>query len=84
MVKLKDVKHRVGMDQGWAEFSIAHDIKIDYFMTSKVLKGHMYKVNIFVYNMTEVVKKYPQHDPTLAIIWLLFGLYCVAYLSNIC
>jgi hypothetical protein len=39
---------------GLDRFAIAHDIKIGYF---KALKGNVYKVMIFDYNMTEVVKK---------------------------
>jgi hypothetical protein len=62
MVKLKDVKCTVSMDQGWPRFSIAHDIKIDYFTTCKMLKGDVYKVTIFDYDMTEVVKWCPQHE----------------------
>lgn len=68
MVKLKDVKGTVAMDQGWPGFAIAHDIKIGYFITFKVLKGDVFKVTIFDYNMTEVVKRCPQHDPALAMI----------------
>jgi hypothetical protein len=37
-------------------------------MTFKVLKGYVYKVTIFDYSMTKVVKKCPEHDPTLAMI----------------
>jgi hypothetical protein len=32
----------------------------------KALRGDAYKVTIFGYSMTEIVKKWPQHDPTLA------------------
>jgi hypothetical protein len=68
MVRLKDVNGRVAMDQGWPGFAIAHEIKIGYFLTFKVLRGNIYKVTIFDYSMTEVVKKCPQHDPALAMI----------------
>jgi hypothetical protein len=40
-VKLKDVNNKIFMDQGWEGFSIAHDIKIGYFMTFKELKRNV-------------------------------------------
>jgi hypothetical protein len=57
MVRLKYVNIKVAMDQGWPCFSIANQIKISYFLTFKVLMGDIYKVTIFDYSMTEVVKK---------------------------
>jgi hypothetical protein len=47
------------MDQGWTGFSIAHQIKIGYFMTFKALKNDVYKATIFDYSMIEIVKKCP-------------------------
>jgi hypothetical protein len=38
------------------------------FLTFKVLKKDVYKVTIFDYSMTEIVKKCPEHDPALAMI----------------
>ena len=67
-VKLKDVPGRVSLDQGWPGFAIAHQIKIGYFLTFKVLRGDIYKVTIFDYYMTEVVTRCPEHDPALAMI----------------
>jgi hypothetical protein len=37
-------------------------------MTFKVLKGDVYNVTMFDYNMTKVVKKCRGHDLTLAMI----------------
>ena len=68
MVKLREVSDRVCLDQGWPSFAIAHQIKIGYFMTFKVMKGDIFKVTIFDYNMTELVKKCPEHDLALAMI----------------
>jgi hypothetical protein len=39
-----------------------------YFITFKVLRGDILKVTIFDYNMTEVMKRCPQQDSSLAII----------------
>jgi hypothetical protein len=47
MMKVTDVNHRVFMDQGLAGFSIAHDIKIEYFLSLRVLKGDLHKITIF-------------------------------------
>jgi hypothetical protein len=57
MVVLKDANEKIAMDQGWTRFAILHDIKIGYFMAFKALKGDVYKVTIFDYNITELVKK---------------------------
>jgi hypothetical protein len=65
MVRLKDVNARVAKDQGWPGFAIAYEIKIGYFLTFKVLSDNIYKVTIFDYSITEVVKKCPWHDPAL-------------------
>jgi hypothetical protein len=46
-------------------FAIAHQIKIGYFLTSKTLKGNVYKVTLFDYSMNEVVKNCPQRIQTL-------------------
>jgi hypothetical protein len=54
--------------QVWPRFSIAHQIKIGYFMTFKMLRGDIFKVTIFNYTMTEVVQRCPQNDPALAMI----------------
>jgi hypothetical protein len=35
-------------------------------LTFKVLKNDAYKVTIFDYSMTEIVKKCLEHDPALA------------------
>ena len=67
-IKLKDVQGRVTLDQGWHDFAIAHQIKIGYFLTFKVPRGDIYKVNVFDYSMTEVVTKCPEHDPALVLI----------------
>jgi hypothetical protein len=37
-------------------------------MAFKALKGDVYKVTIFDYNITELVKKWPQHELVIAII----------------
>jgi hypothetical protein len=58
---------RISMDQSLAGFAIANKIKIGYFLTFKTLKSNVYKVTIFDYPMTEIVKKCPHHDPALAV-----------------
>jgi hypothetical protein len=68
MVKLRDVKGTVCLDQGWSGFSIAHQVKIGYFMTFKVMRGDIFKVAIFDYTMTEVVQRCPQHHLALSMI----------------
>jgi hypothetical protein len=68
MVKLKDVNDTIAMDQVWHAFSVAHDIKINYFITLKVLKGGVFKTTIFDYIMTELVKRCPQHSLALTMI----------------
>jgi hypothetical protein len=50
-----------------AGFAIANNIKIGYFLTFKIFKSNVYKVTIFDYPMTKIVKKCPQHDPALAV-----------------
>jgi hypothetical protein len=55
MVKLRKIKGIVYLDQGWLGFSIAHQVKIGYFMIFKVMTGDIFKVTIFDYTMTEVV-----------------------------
>jgi hypothetical protein len=66
MLKLKDLKGRITMDQGYTGFTIVYNIKIRYFMTFKALKGDVFKVMIFDYIMTKVAKKCPKHEPILA------------------
>jgi hypothetical protein len=66
MIKVREVGGKISMDEGWAGFAIVHEIKIGYSLTFKVLKKDVYKVTIFDYSMTEIVKKYTQHDPALA------------------
>jgi hypothetical protein len=38
---------------------VAHEIKIAYFLTFKVMKGDIYNVTVFDFSMTEVVRKCP-------------------------
>jgi hypothetical protein len=57
MVRLKHVNIKAAMDQGWPCFAIANQTKISYFLTFNFLKENIYKVTIFNYSMTEVVKK---------------------------
>jgi hypothetical protein len=68
MVKMKEFNGTMWLDEGFLGLSIAHEIKIHYFITLKVLKGDVFKVNILDYIMMEVVMRCPQHDPTLATI----------------
>jgi hypothetical protein len=68
MVKLKNVNGTTAMDQGWPRFSIAHNMKISYFITFKVHKGDVFKVTMSNYIIAEVVKWCAQHDPSLAMI----------------
>jgi hypothetical protein len=68
MIKVGEVEEKISMDQGWAGFAITHEIKIGYFLTFKALKNDAYKVTIFDYSMTEIVKKCPEHDHALAMI----------------
>jgi hypothetical protein len=68
MVKLRDVKGTAFLDQGWPGFSLAHQIKIGYFMTFKMMRGNVFKATIFDYTMTDVVQECPQHHPALAMI----------------
>jgi hypothetical protein len=42
----REAEENISMDQGWAGFAIAHEIKIDYFSTFKVLKNDAYKVTM--------------------------------------
>ncbi|KAK1628116.1 hypothetical protein QYE76_002431 [Lolium multiflorum] len=56
MVKLRDVKGTVCLDQGWPGFSIAHQINIGYLMTFKMMRGDVFKATIFDYTMTDVVQ----------------------------
>jgi hypothetical protein len=58
MVKLRYFEGRISMDQGWTGFAIAHDIKNWYLLTLKMLKSDVYKVTIFNYSMSEIIKKY--------------------------
>jgi hypothetical protein len=66
MVKLREVNGKISMYQGSAGFAIDRENKIGYFMTFKELKSDAYKVTIFDSSMAEIVKKYTQHDPALA------------------
>lgn len=52
-VKLKEIDGRISLDQGWAGFAIAHQIKIGYLLTFKVLKGDVYRVTIFDFSMSK-------------------------------
>jgi hypothetical protein len=63
MVKLREVEGKIFMDQGWAGFSIAHEIKIGYFMTFKVLKSNTYRVTTFDYSMTKIAHNMIQPLP---------------------
>jgi hypothetical protein len=42
LVKLKDIKGIVCLDQGWPRFAIAQYVKIGYFMTFKMLRGDVF------------------------------------------
>jgi hypothetical protein len=42
MVKLRDVKGTIYVDQGWLGFAIAHQVKIGYFMTFKMLRSDVF------------------------------------------
>ncbi|KAK1663086.1 hypothetical protein QYE76_051245 [Lolium multiflorum] len=66
MIKVREFDRNISMDQGWASFSITHEIKIGYLLTFKALKKDAYKVIIFDYSMTEIVKKCSEHDLALA------------------
>jgi hypothetical protein len=60
MVKLMDIKGTIYLDQGWHGFSIAHHVKISYFLTFKMLRGGGFNVTILNYTMTKVVQRDPQ------------------------
>jgi hypothetical protein len=65
MVKVKDVNGTTYLDQGLARFSIAYNIK-DRLLQG--IRGNIFNVTIFDYNMIEVVKRCPQDDP--ALVWI--------------
>ena len=50
----------------WVGLAIGHLIRINYFLTFKVMDLDVYMVTIFNYSCSEVVMRCAKHDPTFA------------------
>ncbi|KAE8804392.1 Speckle-type POZ protein [Hordeum vulgare] len=61
-VTVKVVDGRVTLDQGWATFATAHQVRIGYMLTFKLLTPNTMKVIIFNDDGVEVVTKCKKHD----------------------
>ena len=57
------------IDQGWAAFAIAHQLKIGQFLTFKKESAGVYRVVIFDHTCTEVMTRCPDHgDATRCVV----------------
>jgi hypothetical protein len=56
------------IDQGWAAFAIAHDLKIGYVLTFRKEAPGVYRVVIFDYTYTEVMPICPDHGNTTRLV----------------
>jgi hypothetical protein len=50
------------MDQGWPTFAIAHNIHIGFFLTFKKISPNEFRLVIFDYSCSKVVKKCHGHE----------------------
>ena len=55
-INVRDINGRACLDQGWPAFAIAHNLKIGYFLTFKKLTAKVYKVVIFDYYCSGVMR----------------------------
>ncbi|KAM3348105.1 hypothetical protein ACQJBY_021799 [Aegilops geniculata] len=58
---------RITLDQGWATFTVVHQIKIGYMVTFKLLTPDTLNVIIFNDDGIEVVTKCGRHDKAFAV-----------------
>ncbi|KAF7042902.1 hypothetical protein CFC21_052384 [Triticum aestivum] len=61
-VTVKLMHDRVTLNQGWATYTVVHQIKIDYMVTFKLLTPDTLKVIIFDDDGIEVINKCRKHD----------------------
>jgi hypothetical protein len=52
------------IDEGWAGFAIAHQLKVGQFLTFKKVSSFEYSVVIFNHTCTEVMSRCPDHGDT--------------------
>ncbi|KAE8790870.1 Pentatricopeptide repeat-containing protein [Hordeum vulgare] len=57
----------VTLDQGWATFTVVHQIKINYMVTFKFLTLDTMKVIVFNDDGIEVVTKCGRHDDAFTV-----------------
>jgi hypothetical protein len=58
------------IDQGWAAFAVAHQLKIGQFLTFKKVSILEYSVVIFDHTCTEVMSRCPEHgDATRCVVF---------------
>lgn len=65
---LQDVDGNLSIDQGCAGFPIAHNLRIGYLLTFKVITRVSVRVVIFDLSTVEVAVKCGEHDQALAVI----------------
>jgi hypothetical protein len=53
------------LEAGWAEFTIAHNLKIGYLMFFKKLTTKEYSVVVFDYSFCEVVGRCPEQPRSM-------------------
>ncbi|XP_051229928.1 B3 domain-containing protein At1g49475-like [Lolium perenne] len=57
------------IDQGWSAFAVAHQLKVDQFVTFRRVSSLEYRVVIFDHTCTEVVRRCPYHGgPTRCVV----------------
>ncbi|KAE8815276.1 U-box domain-containing protein 4 [Hordeum vulgare] len=66
-VTVRLLNDRVTLDQGWATFSVLHQIKIDYTTTFKLVTPNTLKVIVFNDDDIEVVTKRGRHDDAFVV-----------------
>ncbi|KAE8811008.1 Speckle-type POZ protein [Hordeum vulgare] len=66
-VTIRLMNDRVTLDQGWATFVVAHQIKIGFMVTFKLLITDMVKVIVFNDDDIEVVTRCGKHDEAFVI-----------------
>lgn len=64
---IRVINGRVTLDQGWAPFTVVHQIRIGYMVTFKQLTPDTLKVIVFNDDGVEVVTKCKKHDDAFAV-----------------
>jgi hypothetical protein len=64
-MNIGEVSGKAVLEAGWADFTVAHNLKIGYLVFFKKLTEKEYRVVVFDYSRCEVVGRCPEHPRSM-------------------